>query len=59
MNYEHSCKKLESENRNRRRTLENQIYIFKDVCDEKWYTKVGNEYVPSEFCPFCGEKLDG
>lgn len=53
----HECKGLLAENKERHRFGENKIYIFQDAVNDKFNTRIGLEFIISNYCLFCGEKL--
>ena len=53
----HNCDELILENRKRLKNRETIVHVFKDFDSEKFYLKVGLEFVQVNLCPWCGEKL--
>ena len=50
----HNCKRLRLSNRGRVVVSEPTVSVFRDG---GWYFRIGLEFMPIKFCPFCGEEL--
>lgn len=50
----HDCRRLRLSNRGRVTLGEPTVSVFRDG---GWYFRVGLEFIPIKYCPFCGELL--